>query len=253
MKWFRLYNEIIDDAKVAKMTPKTFKFFIFLLCISSELELSGDINLTEDELSWRLRMPKNQVKRHLKVLEELEILVTKPIISLINWDKRQYRSDSSKERVKRYRNKKCNVTETPTVTPPDTEQNRDRTEQIQNRAEQNKKILKKVEFNFNVFWKEYPKKKNIGQAKKTWKKLLKQKTLPDISILLKAIAAQKTCQDWQKDGGQYIPHPSTWLNAEGWEDEVLQKSVIDPNVTAGKYSQITADNIKSFKKWSPPK
>ena len=23
-----------------------------------------------------------------------------------------------------------------------------------------------------------------------------------------------------KDGGQFIPHPSTWLNRNGWEDEI---------------------------------
>ena len=36
---------------------------------------------------------------------------------------------------------------------------------------------------------------------------------------LKAISAAKTSQDWQKDEGQYIPYPGTWLNARGWEDE----------------------------------
>ena len=27
------------------------------------------------------------------------------------------------------------------------------------------------------------------------------------------------CDQWKKDGGQFIPHPATWLNQEGWDDE----------------------------------
>ena len=73
---------------------------------------------------------------------------------------------------------------------------------------------------FDVFWKNYPKKAGKGQAKKTWLKLKKSKKLPEIDILLKAIEIQKNSQGWLKDDGQYIPHPSTWLNGERWEDEI---------------------------------
>jgi len=73
---------------------------------------------------------------------------------------------------------------------------------------------------FENFWKEYPKKKSKGQAESTWNKLKKQGTLPELAILHDAIAAAKAGQDWLRDNGQYIPYPSTWLNAKGWEDEV---------------------------------
>lgn len=132
MKWFRLYNEIIDDPKIAKMTPKMFKVFIFLLCLASEVEQNGVIPFSRKDLSWRLRMPIREINTHINGLKELNILVDNPVLSLINWDKRQFASDSSKERVKRYRKKQCNVTVTSDVTPQnrtDTEQNR--TEQIQ--------------------------------------------------------------------------------------------------------------------------
>jgi len=38
--------------------------------------------------------------------------------------------------------------------------------------------------------------------------------------ILAAIARQRQGRDWLKDGGQYIPHPATWLNSAGWMDEV---------------------------------
>ena len=30
----------------------------------------------------------------------------------------------------------------------------------------------------------------------------------------------KETKQWKSDNGQYIPYPTTWLNAKGWEDEI---------------------------------
>ena len=76
-----------------------------------------------------------------------------------------------------------------------------------------------AEREFALFWEAYPRKKSKGQALKTWTKLFKAKKLPELSVLLAAIAAAKAGHDWQRDGGKFIPHPGTWLNAMGWEDE----------------------------------
>lgn len=71
---------------------------------------------------------------------------------------------------------------------------------------------------FDAFWAAYPKKKSKGQALSAWKKLKPDSSLQ--VVILKAIEAQKRSPDWQKDKGQYIPYPATWLNAMAWEDEV---------------------------------
>lgn len=71
---------------------------------------------------------------------------------------------------------------------------------------------------FEAFWTAYPKKKSKGQALSAWKKLKPDSSLQ--VVFLKAIEAQKRSPDWQKDKGQYIPYPATWLNAMAWEDEV---------------------------------
>ena len=43
------------------------------------------------------------------------------------------------------------------------------------------------------------------------------------SELLETIISQlnqsKSNPQWQKDEGQFIPHPATWLNQRRWEDE----------------------------------
>ena len=76
---------------------------------------------------------------------------------------------------------------------------------------------------FERFWKAYPKRVNKGQAWKTWEKLRKAKELPEIEELCRAVRWRKIADDWEKDDGRFIPHPSTWLNAHGWEDEACQE------------------------------
>lgn len=69
---------------------------------------------------------------------------------------------------------------------------------------------------FDIFWKAYPRKSNKAFARKCFEKAKVDQELLD--KMLKAIAQQKKSTQWQK--AEYIPHPSTWLNGERWDDEV---------------------------------
>lgn len=68
---------------------------------------------------------------------------------------------------------------------------------------------------FDRFWTEYPKKVGKGQAQKAFSKV----SVP-VETLIDAVQRQKGSVQWQKDGGQYIPNPSTWLNQKRWEDDL---------------------------------
>lgn len=70
---------------------------------------------------------------------------------------------------------------------------------------------------FAEFWSAYPKKVGKGEAEKAWKKA---KVNGHKAEVLAALDAQKSSQQWQRDGGQYIPNPATWLNQRRWEDEL---------------------------------
>ncbi len=73
---------------------------------------------------------------------------------------------------------------------------------------------------FDRFWKAYPRKKSKGAARKVWEKINPSEQL--LETMISTIGRAKTSIDWTKkapDGGNYIPHPATWLNAQGWEDE----------------------------------
>ena len=79
----------------------------------------------------------------------------------------------------------------------------------------------KYSSDFLLFWKAYPRKTNIAPAEKAFKKINPDKVFLN-EILLKIEEAKKS-DDWQKEKGQYIPYPATWLNARGWEDEIPVK------------------------------
>ena len=70
---------------------------------------------------------------------------------------------------------------------------------------------------FNDFWKAYPKKVSKATALKAWNKLKPNDDL--VREILSALERQKTSVQWQKDNGQFIPYPATWLNGRRWEDE----------------------------------
>ena len=72
---------------------------------------------------------------------------------------------------------------------------------------------------FEKFWAAYPKCRRTGKgaARKAFAKLKVTEELLD--TMLKALERQKQSSQWNRDGGQYIPMPSTWLNQTRWEDD----------------------------------
>jgi len=79
---------------------------------------------------------------------------------------------------------------------------------------------------FLAFWTQYPKKKSKGAAEKAFKKL----TEHDFSAVFAGL--DRACKHWKDTDPKYIPHPATWLNAEGWLDEYdikMQQSAIQDN------------------------
>ena len=71
---------------------------------------------------------------------------------------------------------------------------------------------------FDTFWAAYPRKADKGDARKEWKQIQPDSEL--LTKMLTALGRAKTCHNWTKDGGQYIPYPAKWLRAEGWENEL---------------------------------
>lgn len=77
---------------------------------------------------------------------------------------------------------------------------------------------------FEQFWKKYPRKIGKQAALKVWKKIKPSEAF--VAKIITAVEQQKKCEQWLKNGGQYIPHPKTWLNEGRWDDEMQSKKTI---------------------------
>lgn len=73
------------------------------------------------------------------------------------------------------------------------------------------------ELQFSEFWSSYPKKVGKASCLKAWKKLKPTAELHD--HIMAALEAQKRSEQWQREGGRFIPNPLTWLNQGRWDDE----------------------------------
>lgn len=124
MKWFRLYAEIIDDPKMKNVSDKSFRVMIFLFSLAAEAGKDGLIPLTKDEIMWRLRVSEKVLTAAISELSDRNIINNNFPLQVINWSKRQFKSDNSTLRVKQHRNVSRNVTETLDETPPEQIQNR---------------------------------------------------------------------------------------------------------------------------------
>jgi hypothetical protein len=75
---------------------------------------------------------------------------------------------------------------------------------------------------FETFWKEYPKKRDKMRCLKTWNA---RNLDAKIDAILLGLDVEKKSSQWLKDQGEFIPHPSTWLNNERWETARLDVDV----------------------------
>lgn len=120
-RWFRFYDEALNDPKVQRLPAELFKFWVNILCIASRGD--GRLPCLED-MAFALRTDEKTTSAHLDALHASGLidLLDGDVAVPHNWDGRQFKSDVSTERVKRHRFRKRNVSSTVSETPPDTEQ-----------------------------------------------------------------------------------------------------------------------------------
>ena len=87
---------------------------------------------------------------------------------------------------------------------------------------------RKREDDFETFWNAYPRKEGKQKARAAFAKV----TEP-VEILLDAIEDHKKSAQWEKDGGQFIPHAATWLNGKRWLDQMVPATKVKSAVPKG--------------------
>jgi hypothetical protein len=143
MKWFRVYDGIIDDPKVLRLSPELRWFYVGILAISSRQTERGTLPNGAD-IAIHLRITEDRARKVIEALIAAGLIEqcdgTKAL-AVHGWDKRQPRSDDVAERVRKHRSnngeygcdppvkRDCNVTVSRQI--------RTDTEQIQNREDNN--------------------------------------------------------------------------------------------------------------------
>lgn len=118
-RWFRMYDEILDDPKVQKLPPALFRMWVNALALCSRN--GGKLPAVED-IAFALRETQESVSSAFHTLTELGLCVTDgETFQPKNWKKRQYKSDTSTDRVREYRKRSRNGDETSSDTETDTE------------------------------------------------------------------------------------------------------------------------------------
>jgi len=124
LQWFRFYHEVLDDPKVQSLSPEDFKFWVNMLCLACRR--NGKIPNLKD-ISFGLRITTDACQTVLERLSNAGLLdranggADGYHYAVHGWNKRQYKSDTSTERVKRFRKRFRNDAVTAYETGPDTE------------------------------------------------------------------------------------------------------------------------------------
>jgi hypothetical protein len=123
-RWFRFYDDAINDPKVLKLSDRLHRAWVGLLCVASKND--GQLPSQED-CALILRMRPEGLAEAIEHLVSAGLLDRNgTLLSPHKWNERQYKSDVSTERVKRFRQQERNGPETP----PDQNRTDNRTEAV---------------------------------------------------------------------------------------------------------------------------
>jgi hypothetical protein len=128
-RWWRAYDEAVDDPKLQQLRPELFKAWFNICCVTSQNR--GKLP-SLSSVAFKLRVKLEKARAIVAELAAAGLIDDDGTGNLAphNWSTRQYESDVSTERVKRFRERSGNVSSAVSATPPDSE-----TEQIQKQNE----------------------------------------------------------------------------------------------------------------------
>lgn len=132
-RWFRFYDAVLDDPKVQRLSDPLFRAWVNLMCLASRG--GGQFSDNLDEISFALRVSPAQASKLIEGLTKAGLLEhIDERFEPHNWNERQFKSDVSTERVKRFRQRSTKRSETVSETPPEADTDTE-TDQKQSRAE----------------------------------------------------------------------------------------------------------------------
>ena len=195
--WIKLHRDLLNNKDFMRLptASKALAPMFWLLASESKLD-NGAFDASDDELAFRLRMSVKEIQIGRKSL------IDNGFFSVASGMLADCYQVATPEESRGER---------------ETEKETDISPAAPNGAE----LL------FEEFWKTYPKKVGKDAAKKAFAK--RKPTRELLAQMVQSIREQVSSDAWKKEGGQFIPHPSTWINEGRWQDE----SVVHVSLNAG--------------------
>ena len=184
--WVKLYREFLSDYTLQQLPTDSRLFFACCFILASET--ANMIPFDVDYLSKRVGFD-----------------VTESVITPLIDSGRLLASGASNMLASM---KKCSILFSSSSSPL---QLTHQSSHLKSKNESSEKDMRE----FLQFWLAYPRKVGKKEAFKAW---VKAKDKPALVDMLKTIEGSKHSDQWTKDNGQFIPHPSTWLNQGRWAD-----------------------------------
>ncbi len=165
--------------------------------ITGRLRLARETGINQHKVDRILKLFKNE--------QQIEQRITpgSRLITIVNWNEYQQDEQPSAQRMSNE---------------PATDEQRMSTNKEYKNIKNNKNE-KNLEL-FEIFWKLYPNKKSRKKSLDVWNKISLEDQLKCIDV----VPAHCAQEQWQRDNGKYIPHPSTWLNQRRFDDELGTKA-----------------------------
>lgn len=210
--WFKFYNDGLDEPRIQfaiSEHPSVVSVWLLILSEASK-KRSGKITWRNQDFELfgyarKINVSVPVLNSCIELLTRIEyIKVDGDTIEIPEWERRQ--SDYSKGIDKGYFKK------TSKLLASNSEVSTARREE---KREEEKRIEDNNEVEFAEFWALYPNKQGKPKALQSFIKARRKYAL---DVILSGLRKHIASFDWIKDGGAYIPHPTTWLNQERFND-----------------------------------
>jgi len=237
VKWIKIVTDIFDDDKILLIEnlPDADSLIVIwfkLLCIAGKQNnggvflLNNRIPYTDEMLSTIFRRPLNTVRMALNAFENYGMIeLIDGVITIPNWEKHQSLDalEKKRERDRKYQQiHRENIKLLAKSSDTSSDMSSDVSGTDKNRIDKNRiDTVSLCDEKFNEFWSEYPRKDNKTTARKVYKKAMKSGDISE--AILYGLRKYKQSEQWNRDGGKYIPMAATWLNQCRWEDYADQQ------------------------------
>lgn len=229
-QWLRLWHDMPTDPKwrtIARVSEQSIALvqavYVHMLVTASRNVTRGHVDVTTEDLASALDVTEDQIQRVLSAMQGRVLDGD----YLTGWEKRQPKKEDSgntsteaKTPAQRKREQRQREAMSRDVTTSHDESRDVTTDKDKDKDKEESNTPQTPQggspVGFDDFWTLYPRHTAKQNAVKAWAKV--PVSLHD--VIFAAVKAQSASPSWTKDGGQYIPHAASWINAKRWEDEI---------------------------------